>query len=404
MKTFLYFLGVLATVNVGVALGQPVVKVDGNDYSNGQTAYIECGKDVVVISIPPKSDGANFYDMAVSTTSNFYVTDGTSTIDKRLHLDPSKQDGYIDVGWQGVSGFTARIYIKQKPPVLSFTATPTLCNSGNSATFSVSSSYSFQGTKPINIVWQTTGGVTVNGGNAYTANSTTNSSVTVQYNSFGTVRAYAIIPDCSNLQGDAASVYVGIPGGSDITFTRSGGSDPGSSMCSGSYYNFVSVPDLSSSGYSYNWSIPQGSNNVNYFYSSGPNATVGAGSAGGGFILQMGVTLSGCGSTGTTSRTFFINSCGGFRVAQNPTTDQVTVLFDKDYDPKKLPDALRLSHEKNGTVKEKEVKGHYSDSAVKSGVSVDIDVHTLPRGTYYLQGIYSSDKPDTTEPIRVILQ
>jgi hypothetical protein len=143
---------------------------------------------------------------------------------------------------------------------------------------------------------------------------------------------------------------------------------------------------------------------VSYFYSSGPNANIGAGSAGGGFILQMSVTQSGCSGTGGSSRTFFINSCGSFRVAQNPTTDQLTVLFDAEYDAKKLPDVLRLVHEKNGAVKEKKLKGQYSDQAIKSGLSVDVDVHTMPRGTYYLQGIYGTDKPEKTESIRVILE
>ena len=61
----------------------------------------------------------------------------------------------------------------------------------------------------------------------------------------------------------------------------------------------------------------------------------------------------------------------------------------------------RLSSEKSGTVKEVKVRGQYSDQAVKDGLKVDIDVQSLPRGTYYLQGIYSNDK---TESVRVILQ
>lgn len=404
MNKLFYFLHIFLITSLNLALGQPIVTVDGNSYSNGQTAYLECGKTIIAVSVPPKSDGTNNYGMTISATANFYVTDGTTIIDKRLNLDPNRQDGYIDVGYQGTSSYTARIYIRQRPPTPSFTSSPTLCNSGNSATFSVSTNYSFQGTKPINIVWQTTGGISVNGGSTYTANGTTNSSVTVQYNSFGTVRAYAVIPGCNNIQSDIISKYVGTPGASDITFTRSSGSDPGSSLCSGSYYNFTSVPDLSSFNYNYNWSLPQGSSNASYFYSSGPNATIGAGSAGGGFILQMSVTPSGCSNAGTTSRTFFINNCGSFRVAQNPTTNQVTVLFDQEYDPEKLPDELQLSHEKNGVVKEKKVKGQYPKQSVKQGLSIDIDVHNLPKGTYYLKGVYSYNKPSDTESIRVILE
>lgn len=404
MKSFYYVLWLLALTSTGIAFGQPVVTVDGTAYTNGQTAYLDCSKSEVFIQIPQKYDGSTYYAMSLVTSSNFSSSNSTTTIVKKLYLDPNRQDGNIVVGWEGVPGYTATIYIKQRPPAPTFTATPILCSTGNSGTFSVSTGYNFQGTKPINIVWQTTGGITVNGSSTYTANSTTSSSITVQYNSFGTVQVYAVIPGCGNVQSDLISLYVGLPSSSNITFTRSGGSDPGSSLCSGSYYNFASVPELPLSQYNYSWSIPSGSSNVSYFYSYGPNANIGVGSAGGGFVLQMSVTQSGCSGTGGSSRTFFINNCSGFRVAQNPTSDNLTVLFDNEYDSQRLPDALQLAHEKSGIVKEKKIKGQYSDSAIKSGLSVDIDVHTLAKGTYYLRGIYGSEKPDKTEPIRVIIE
>jgi hypothetical protein len=248
MKTFFYLLSVLLTVswNAALALQAPSrVQVDGAWYSNGQTAYVECSKSIVDLYIDPTDDEDGTYlAIAVGKSTNFGINyDNTNDLHAILNLDQSRQDGYIEVHWQGYTDFIT-VYIRQKPPVPAFTASSILCSSGNSATYSVSSSYNFQGSKPIDIVWQTTGGVTVNGSSAYTANSTTSSSVTVQYNSFGTVRAYAVIPGCGNLQSDLVSLYVGLPGSSDITFTRSGGADPGSSLCSGSYYNFVSVPEL----------------------------------------------------------------------------------------------------------------------------------------------------------------
>lgn len=305
------------------------------------------------------------------------------------------------MGYQGVSGNPyITVYIKQKPPTPTFTATASLCSTGNSGTFSVSDSYSFQGTKPLDLVWQTTGGVTVNGGSTYTTSSATTGSVTIQYNSYGTLSVYGVIPGCGNLQGDAVTYWFGAPGSSDITFAATGGGDNGSSFCIGNTRNYQANPNLPLSQYSYSWSIPSGSSNVSYFYSYGPNATVTAGSAGG-FILQMSVTNTACSITGGTSRTFFISSCGGFRVANNPATAKLTAIFDKDSDAQQLPDILRLSTEKDGMVKEVKVKGQYSDQAAKDGFSVDIDVHALPRGTYYLQGIYGSAKE---ESIRVILQ
>lgn len=402
MKTFFYFLTVLLTVNLGVSIAQPPrVNIDGNWYTNGQTAYIECGKTSVYVYIDVVTDGTDILGIDVSTTPNFSVSDTQSDIEKILNLDSNKQNGYIDVGYANNPSLgTIRVYVNQKPPVPTFTATSSLCSTGNSATFSVSDAYSFQSTKPLDLVWTTTGGVTVNGGTTYTTSSATTSSVTVQYNSFGSVSVRGVIPGCSNLQGDAVTYWFGAPGSSDITFAATGGGDNGSSFCVGNTRNYQANPNLPLSQYSYSWSIPSGSSNVSYFYSYGPNATVTAGSAGG-FVLQMSVTNSACSTTGGTSRTFFISSCGGFRAAPNPATDKVTALFDKDTDARYVPDALRLYTEKNEVVKEVKVKGQYSDQAVKDGLNIDIDVHALPRGTYYLQGVYSSEK---SESIRIILQ
>lgn len=400
MKTFFYLLTVLSTVNLGSVFVQPSrVNVDGNWYTNGQTAYVECGKSSVFIFVDIITDGNSILGAEATASPNFSVSGTDSDIQKKIDLDPNKQNGYIDVGYVNGSG-TIRVYINQKPPAPTFTATSSLCSPGNSATFSVSDSYSFQGTKPLNLVWQTTGGVTVNGGTTYTTNNATTSSVTVQYNSFGSVSVRGVIPGCGNLQGDAVTYWFGTPGGSDITFVRSGGPDV-TALCSGNYYNFVSTPQLPLSQYSYSWSIPQGSSNVNYFYSSGHNANIGAGPAGGGFILQMSVTNSSCNTTGGSSRTFYINSCGSFRATPNPATDKMTVVFDKDTDSQYVPDVLRLYSEKNQSVKEVKVKGQYSDQAVKDGLNIEIDVRNFPRGTYYLQGIYNSEK---SESVRVILQ
>ncbi|GAB4018871.1 hypothetical protein GCM10028773_19970 [Spirosoma koreense] len=117
----------------------------------------------------------------------------------------------------------------------------------------------------------------------------------------------------------------------------------------------------------------------------------------------MSVSNIACGTTGGTSGTFFITNCGGgyFAVVNNPASDQVSALFDAADNDQQLPDMLRLSSKKKGTVKEGKVRGHYSSQSVKDGLRIDLDVHYLSRGTYYLQGIYNSEK---TESIRVLLQ
>ncbi|MVM41809.1 hypothetical protein GO730_35940 [Spirosoma sp. HMF3257] len=401
MKAIFYVLVVILTTNFRSLIAAPSrVNIDGVWYTNGQTAYVECGKTSVYVYIDVITDGVDILGIDVTTTPNFSVSDTPSDIEKSLNLDSNKQNGYIDVGYENNPGLgTIRVYVNQKPPMPTFTATSTLCSTGNSATFTVSDAYSFQSTKPLDLVWQTTGGVTVNSGTTYTSTGSTTSSVTIQYNSFGSVSVRGVIPGCSNLQGDAITYWFGAPGSSDITFAATGGGDNGSSFCVGNTRNYQANPNLPLSQYSYSWSIPSGSSNVSYFYSYGPNATVTAGSTGG-FLLQMSVTNSACSTTGGSSRTFFISSCG-FRVANNPTTDKITALFDAGDEDQSLPSSLRLSSEKNGTIREVKVKGQYSEEAVKNGLQIELDVHSLPRGTYYLQGIYSLDR---TESIRIILQ
>lgn len=63
MKKSFYFLTVLLTVAFNEVIAQvpTQVLVDGNYYTNGQTAYIECGKTEVVISVAPVYDGGSGY-------------------------------------------------------------------------------------------------------------------------------------------------------------------------------------------------------------------------------------------------------------------------------------------------------------------------------------------------------
>ncbi|MCX6214582.1 hypothetical protein [Spirosoma sp.] len=403
MKNFFSFLTVLAIVALSSANAQPPrVYIDGSWYTHEQTAYIKCTTSPVLAVMDPACTDASctaYKSIFVTTSSNFSHSN-VNTNTEQIVLDYTNHyDGYIDVAYAGDPAI-CRIHIVQKPGAATFTATPSICSTGSSATYTLAVNYPFNSTNPLNIKWYTSGGVTVNGGSTYTATNTTTSSVTVQWSSFGTIYAHGEIPGCGNVAGAQDLTYVGTPSSSNITFATTGGGDNGSSFCVGNTRNYQSNPNLPLSRYNYNWSIPSGSSNVSYFYSYGPNATVTAGSTGG-FLLQMDVTQSGCSSTGGSSRTFFINNCGGFRVANNPSTDNITAVFDKDNDTQYLPDVLRLSTEKNGVVKEVKIKGQYSDQAAKDGFSVNIDVHTLPRGTYYLQGINNTSK---SESIRVILQ
>ncbi|SFD80240.1 hypothetical protein SAMN05216167_107114 [Spirosoma endophyticum] len=54
-----------------------------------------------------------------------------------------------------------------------------------------------------------------------------------------------------------------------------------------------------------------------------------------------------------------------------------------------------------GIVKEVNVQENYSKEANKTGLKVNIDIHELPKDTYYLQGVYSNGKVQST---RVVIQ
>ncbi|WP_338875034.1 hypothetical protein WBJ53_05395 [Spirosoma sp. SC4-14] len=397
MKTSFFLMAVLATcLLVAQKAFAFEMVIEGNHYTDGQTAFIDCSKSSVEIFTYQEYPQPDL-NVVWGASPNFSQTEHIVESDIILTLDPSHNDGWVTMNVSGNGTIT--VYITQIPPRPTLTATPTVC-SGQNGTFSASLSYG--GTSSASLIWRTTGGITVNSGTSYTDNST-NSSVTLHNSSYGTYSVSGLITGCSNLEGPAVTGYIGAPGSSNITFSATGGADPGSSLCNGSTWNFQANPNLPLSQYSYSWSIPTGSSNVNYFYSYGPNATITAGSSGTGFVLEMDVTYSGCGSSGGSSRTFFITSCGGgyYRIANNPANDKVTALFEPSDDSQALPIALQLSSEKNGTVKEIKVRGQYADQAVKNGLQVDIDVHSLPRGTYYLQGIYEVGK---AESVRIILQ
>ncbi|WP_461095421.1 hypothetical protein, partial [Spirosoma gilvum] len=140
MKRFSYALTVLLTVNLGLAIAQPSrVLIDGTWYTNGQTAYIECGKSSVNIDIDPVTDGSGLIPIGVNTSSNFSTATTVSDIEDILYLDSSHQNGWIEVYWGGnYSLGSIIVYVQQKPPTPTFTSTSSLCSTGNSATFSVS--------------------------------------------------------------------------------------------------------------------------------------------------------------------------------------------------------------------------------------------------------------------------
>jgi hypothetical protein len=187
MKAYFFFIVLLAT-GLSAALAQPSrLYVDGAYYTNNQTAYIDCQKSSVTVSIDPvvgidpATGQPAIAPMQTQTSLNFSTSDTQSDIQKTLNLDANHQDGYIDASTLNFNpGNFIRVYISQKAPAPTFSSVPTLCSNGQTGTLSGQVAYNFQSNSPVTLIWNTSGGITVNGGSTYSQTST-NGSVSLGY-------------------------------------------------------------------------------------------------------------------------------------------------------------------------------------------------------------------------------
>lgn len=226
---------------------------------------------------------------------------------KTLHLDPARQNGSIDVGYENNNGYI-RIYIQHRPPEPIITVGSNIC-AGNSASITATSNYNFQSSQPINLVWQTTGGVTVNGSSSYTQTGVS-STVTVANISNGTYSVKAVVPSCGNLESTATNIRLGPP---VITNPNYWLVDPGSNM-----WQFSQTSG--GSGVTYSFYVSSGSavlnpQNQDCYFTTSDGATV---------------CVSGINSCGTgTAYCFYIPPASGFlkAVYPNPATEVLSIEF-----------------------------------------------------------------------------
>lgn len=117
--------------------------------------------------------------------------------------------------------------------------------------------------------------------------------------------------------------------------------------------------------------------------------------------------LGSCGLQGGSPGTIYTNVSGcGARIAvyPNPTSQQVQVEFDRTESVELLPEQLAIySEHSTHPVKVISVRDIYNHKAFRDGNKVDVDVHNLPRGVYYIHLIGSKQKAGEAERIRIIL-
>ncbi|GMQ28231.1 hypothetical protein [Algoriphagus confluentis] len=386
MKFFLICCLWIFSLQAAIAVLPSRVNIDGTWYTNGQTAYIKCDKtnvnvyiDLVVIP------GPSFLKISVSPSSNFTVSSTQSDIMKTLNLDPSRQNGWIDVAHVGISG-NIRVYIQQKPPTPSISVETNIC-AGSSRSITATSNYDFQSTHPIQLVWQTYGGVTVNGGSSFTQNGTS-STVTIANVSNGSYSVKAVIPSCGNLESAVVNVKLGPP---VITNPNYWLFDPGSNM-----WQFSQTSG--GPGVTYTFYISSGSailnpQNQDCYITTSSGATI---------------CVTGTNSCGTgIPYCFYLPPAGGYlkTVYPNPATNLLSIEFEGDMSSEIVSFDLILYSEKSmEPVKRLVYENPVAMDSFGTNQKLEIDVKNFPRGVYYLHLIPNPNSKLPVQKVRVVLE
>lgn len=364
----------------------PKVNVDGTWYNDGETAYIECSKTSITIYIDPFSTGSSILGIVVNPSPNFTISNTPYSVQKTLNLDPAQQNGYIDVGFE-YNDERMTVYIRQKPPEPVITAGSNIY-AGNSGSFTAISNYDFQSTKPINLVCQTTGGVTVNGRSSYTEQPGVSSTVTIANGSSGSFSVKAVIDGCSSLESQSKTENMGVP-----------------VIANPNYWLFDSYSNMwqfsqrvTGPGITYTFYVSSGSAQLNQqlqdcYITTTEGATV---------------CVTGTNSCGTgTPYCFYIPPASGLlrTVYPNPVTNLLTLEFNTSKSPYTIPFEVILYSEKSmKAVKHLTQEEVNSLESFKTNHGIEMDVANLPRGVYYLHTIPDKKSKLAIQRTKIILE
>ncbi|SHM79382.1 hypothetical protein SAMN04488057_103347 [Cyclobacterium lianum] len=279
------------------------------------------------------------------------------------------------------------VYIRQKPPEPIITAGSNVC-AGNSGSFTAISNYDFQSTKPINLVWQTTGGVTVNGSSSYTEQPGVSSTVTIANSSSGSFSVKAVIAGCSSLESTPKTENMGTP-----------------VIANPNYWLFDSYSNMwqfsqsvTGPGITYNFYVSSGSAQLNQqlqdcYITTTEGATV---------------CVTGTNSCGTgTPYCFYIPPASGLlrTVYPNPVTNLLTLEFNTSKSSYSIPFEVILYSEKTMEavihLTQEEVN---SLESFKTNHGIEMDVADLPRGIYYLHTIPDKKSKLAIQKTKIILE
>ncbi len=379
----------------GISAGATIVIDIGYNqapYQNGQVANIDCSQTKVDVGV--REEGTHLPRVTWSVSSNFSYTSWFGRGDVIvLTLDPNRNNGYVTANFNGT---IITVYIVQKTtPTL--TITPTLCTSGQTGNFAGTLNY--YGPNSANFVWETSGGITVNGSNYYRVIDNTISSATIQHNYSGFVTVYGEIPGCNNIRTHPIKFFIGKP---QVNFFTVNGQTGFTTMCLGNSQDIQTNAFGSPS--SYHWYVSSGNGGDAYLTDYGGGRAYFNTYIPGCYGLTLEMTNE-CG-TSTDGLTICAQDCfSPYRITPNPGKDKVSIVFEDVQKKEALPDYLELVSEKSmNTVRRINVNEVFEAKAFKND-TIEFDVQELPRGVYYLRVANSRQiKEKQVEMIRLLFE
>lgn len=172
----------------------------------------------------------------------------------------------------------------------------------------------------------------------------------------------------------------------DVTVNGGSASTP-IFISSGTHTININSSNIGGTSYSYSVIYPSGSSVQ--LTNNGNSCSVNTNGATGSFYVRITATND-CGTT-TRDLVFVISS--GYRVYSNPTKDFLNVKFDSAENIDGLPESLTLYGENSmKSVKDVLLKEVFEKNAFKDKNIVELDVRSLPKGTYYLHLRYTTPK------------
>lgn len=377
----------------------PILNIPDN--ISGST-NVSCGTQNVTYSVPSVAN-ANSYEWSYpsgwtvsgSSTSNSINLqtniNGSGNVNvKAVNGDLRTSSNTISVSRPTVSS--------SAPSITSFgsgqgtlTSVTLLCSSTNFTNSSVADAEEYR--------WVATGGISVGGSSSATVTGTT--SPTISATSDGTIAVQAYSNSCQNGSNSVPyTIVYGTPNAPSTTLNGSSFSGSGS-ICRNTSQLLAGSDSRATSIV---WSIITGSN-VNLYTQSSFSATINPQNTG---FIGISASATNCFGSSSSSLYFTINNCGGFRMASNPATTNITLIKTDDSDEvdDSTPEKISLLNTKGIEVRTANVKEMIKKKQLKDGNKLEFDVSELARGDYYLH-TYTPNHPNKdkqSEKLKVILQ